>query len=155
MQRQKLRGKLLLLKCCSRNEKLAVEEIAITSICLLIGLAGVAAGLWWLLHRPASGHAHSLCDAIADVEDAVRGALGDAQSAQFRNVRVYAATQVAYGEVNAKNLAGVYTGFQSFTVLRDGQVNLDPWPLPQPPAGNRPAVPTRAASWSAPHGPPA
>lgn len=102
-----------------------MEEIAITSVCLLILCAGVACGAWWLLHRPACAYASRIGDAIADAQDAVRDTLEDPGSAQFRHVRFHACSRVAYGEVNTRNRSGDYIGFRSFTVLADGEVRIE------------------------------
>ena len=100
------------------------EEIAITGFCLLILSAGVGAGAWWLLHRPSCQYAAHVGDAIADAQDAVREALDDPWSARFRDVRYQWVNKVVYGEVNARNRAGVYTGFRGFSVV-DGDVQLE------------------------------
>jgi hypothetical protein len=53
----------------------------------------------------------------------VAAELRDPSSAQFRNIRE--GTEVACGEVNAKNAFGAYTGFRKFT-YRGGITLLEP-----------------------------
>lgn len=55
---------------------------------------------------------------ISKARDAVRRNLNDADSAQFRNERVFHVdgSTIVCGEVNAKNRMGGYVGFQAFIV---------------------------------------
>lgn len=63
---------------------------------------------------------------IGNARDAVRRKLYDAESAQFRNERVYRVDgrTTVCGEVNAKNRMGGFAGFQPFTVAAGVVVNM-------------------------------
>jgi len=104
---------------------MAMEELVIAGLCLLVLAAGMVTGVWWLLSgRPG---ARDACpdDALADARDAVLQLLDDPASARFRNLRYHPVSKMAYGEVNARNLAGVYTGFRGFSVSGNGEAQVD------------------------------
>ena len=58
-----------------------------------------------------------------DIKAGVAAEFRDPSSAQFRNI--IEGTEVACGEVNAKNAFGAYTGFREFT-YREGITLLEP-----------------------------
>lgn len=63
---------------------------------------------------------------ISQARAAVKSNLNDADSAKFRNERVYRVNggTTVCGEVNAKNRMGGYAGFQQFSVAEGIIVNI-------------------------------
>lgn len=63
---------------------------------------------------------------ISKARAVVKSNLNDADSAQFRNERVYRVNggTTVCGEVNAKNLMGGYMGFQQFSVDEGVVMNM-------------------------------
>ena len=89
---------------------------------LLFGMVGAAVALsvfgasyWWISMKPVTG-----------VENAVREALNDPESARFKGVRFYKNTGAGCGFVNSKNRMGGYVGDQLFIRFADGEVRFGP-----------------------------
>ncbi len=68
-------------------------------------------------------------DIASDTETALREQMFDADSAEFRNVRVVSreAGDVVCGELNGKNRFGGYVGFRPFVSIQDDDGEVIPF----------------------------
>lgn len=89
---------------------------------VLVLAIGAAAGWWWFVYKPQQQELALL----QQVEQRVKAALNDPDSAKFRNVRYVPTSRAGCGEVNAKNRMGGYIGYTVFIAFEDGDVRFSP-----------------------------